>query len=377
MSNKKFLDISIDPGFHGYKICINDFWTEFSSTMLEVFSDTYATSGRPGGSAYVRTNGREYIFGDMADLSLQSTSIVKRNDELLDGLNSRMKFKTPMFKISIQAALAYALYLYQEEDKDFTIDKIDEYDIDFGVALPHDMVRDCWPIVKQYILCKHEFSLYITGHGEIKIDYDFSKMVGIGLSQVVCAYLFQATDDNGNDIPEELEKLPSIIVDGGYKTVGHFYLDKALMTTKGESSTRYAMANIHAAVAQEVNKKMPERDFTSVQVKEYLRSGSNIRHGKEIVEVKEIYEEELKVASKRAYDEIIKYEEVDEVKTILLTGGTGAAYFDAFTQYFKADFGDNIKVEKTKDKYLNKEVHPVFAIVLGLQKQVKALRETK
>lgn len=387
MSVAKNLIISIDPGYDAYKICINDVWFKFSSKMLQVAAGSYGntdekndmTGGhRPKGSTYILIDGKEFLFGDVADLSMDNTSLVQQNSDILDQLSEKGKFASDYFNYSIKAALAYALYLYEnspENTDKFQISKIGNYQVFLGVALPHTMMSATnKDKVKSFLLCKHNFTLKIEELETIEISYDLSDAKLAFGSQVVSAYLFQTTDDDGIDDNKE-DYLPCIVCDGGYKTFGRFFLDRGLIMQHGDSDTTVAMYNTDLAVTAWVKQQLPNRNFQPYQVKEYVKTKHPITSGKEKVDVYSRWCEEVKINSNKAYRNIISTmkENVDDSRAIFITGGTGIAYYDTFVKSFEKDYGDNIQVILTNKDYKGKTVDPVFAIVLGMQKHLNSL----
>lgn len=381
---KDKLLIAIDPGFDAYKIVVNEHTYHFSSKMLDVTTETYGVDRRPKGSYYLRLaeerNNRivdyEYLIGDVTELSMHSATIVANNAQLLSDLQATSKFSSDNFKISLQGALALALYLYQKDDKSFSFARLEknEYDVAIAVALPHDYVTKAWSTVKQFLQCKHDFKLYITDEDiEIPIQYDFSDALFMRDSQVKCAFIYEFTDDDGFDDDNLMDKLPCVVIDGGYRTFGTFFLNKDYSTSVCKSNLDYAMSSVDTAVSSEVSRITGRTTFTALQVKEYLKTQEPINYGTKRItpaELTEMYNRALTATANSSIKFLEKTMELDDARSLLLTGGTGAAYFNIYKAYFNENYGDNLVPVLSDKPYHGKKIDAVFGVVLGLYKQL-------
>ena len=67
-----------------------------------------------------------------------------------------------------------------------------------------------------------------------------------------------------------------------------------------------------------------------------------------------------------------KFEDLLDVKQMLITGGTGAAYYKHISSYMKEKRGHlEGKVLLTNYKFQGKEIEPVFAIAIGVYKTIR------
>lgn len=390
---KPILKISIDPGYDAYKIVIQGDTFTFSSKMLDVTEEIFGVDRRPEGSYYIRTEEQvgerikdfEYLIGNVTELSMRSMALVESNRKLLDKLQSSSKFVEPIFKISIQGALALALFLKEKKDAEskkadkFTIKKLTEdyYMVLIGVALPNDYVSDSWSSVKSMLKCKHDFKLYDADNDiDIPITYDLSNAKYMVDSQVKCAFFYQFTDDNGIDVPNLKDNLPCVVIDGGYHTFGHFLLDLMLITKAHKSNLDYAMGRVDQMVAGQVTNTTGRTNFTSLQIKQYLASNDDINYGAKKITTEELKKMHKSALIKTAMDSIKFLEknvELNDVKCLLMTGGTGAAYYKTYCEYFAEHYGDNLVPVLTDKPFHGREIEPVFAVALGLYKELEQI----
>lgn len=387
---KPKLLISIDPGYDGYKIVINNTLITFSSKMLDTTNESYGVDRRPEGAFYVRREEKkknrdvecEYLIGDVTELSMRSMDSLGDNSSILDILQSSTKFKEPIFSISLQGALAMALYIKEKRDREsnkkspFTIDKLknDHYKVFIGVALPHDYLSNYKSSVADMLICKHDFKLYCADDNiTVPIDYDLSECSFMADSQVKCAFIYQFTDDDGYDDPDLMSHLPCLVLDGGYHTFGHFLLDLMFATKACKSNLEYTMSKIDTTVSSQVNNITGRANFTPLQVKEYLRSGDSINYGKERLDneqLKKMHDDTVVMSATASIHFMEKNVELDDVKCLLMTGGTGAAYYPTYKSYFQEHYGDNLVPVLADKPYRGEKIQPIFAVALGLYKEL-------
>lgn len=388
---KPILKISIDPGYDAFKFVIDRTLITFSSKMLDVSDEEFGVDRRADGSFYIRleetVNNRiidkEFLIGDATELTMHTSSFFEKNRSLLEALQASAKFKEPMFATLLRGALALALYMKESEDAQskkknkFTLEKLTSgyYQVMIGVALPHDYVKNSKDDVKSALKCKHDFRLYIADKDmEIPINYDLSDAMFKFDSQVKCAFIYQYTDDEGYDEPDLNDHLPCIVIDGGYHTFGHFLLTPLLTTEACKSNLTYAMSQVDTSVASQIQTKTGRTDFAPHQVKECIRSEKDIIFGKgrlKAEEIKKMHDNAIVSSAKSSIKYIEKNMDLDDAKSLLMTGGTGAAYYPTYKEIFNENFGDNLVPVLTDKPFYGQVIEPIYAVALGLYKELE------
>lgn len=388
---KPILKISIDPGYDAFKFVIDRTLITFSSKMLDVSNEEFGVDRRADGSYYIRLEDtvnnrvvdREYLIGDATELTMHTATFFEKNRSLLESLQASAKFKEPIFAVLLRGALGLALYLKEKEDAQskkknkFTLEKLAEgyYQVMIGVALPHDLVKDSKDSVKNALKCKRDFRIYVADDDkEIPINYDLGDAMFKFDSQVKCAFFYQYTDDEGYDEPDLNDHLPCIVIDGGYHTFGHFLLTPLLTTEACKSNLTYAMSQVETVVAAQIHTITGRTDFAPHQVKECIKSKKDIVYGKDRLksaDIKKMHDDAVVNSAKASIKYIEKNMDLNDAKSLLMTGGTGAAYFPTYKTIFEENFGDNLVPVLTDKPFYGQAIEPIFAVALGLYKELE------
>lgn len=376
MSQKVYL--SVDCGFDKFKCCINDSCVAFSSKMIDVSKSINALSVGDGNNAYIEYEGVTYEFGDSIDQVLNMQSSLQTYSEFLDAFRNINRFKDRTFYISLLAAIGYSIITYdnnsiQEKDVDKHIFRnLDKTQFNIGIALPYDSMNE-WPQIKAFLKQRHQFRIR-KGSKACTFDFDLDLTNANFLcnAQVITAFLFQAASSDGS-LSIDKKCLPCIMMDAGYKTVGLFELAENLMINPHTalSDTKHAMFNVDQVVAEKV-REAGRKDFHYLQVQYHARGEGKptVRSNKTVIDVKDIYE---KVLAEEAYNLCLLLEEkysLDDVENIFITGGTGIAYYKHIKKYMDEHHGLT-KVVLTDRADDGTKVSPMYAIVIGLHKQLK------
>lgn len=396
------LAIAIDPGYDATKVVINGLMFTIPCNVCDVteFIDRKAMVGeRKAGfllSHYIQ--GKKYLVGEearklMLEKQMRDLQVVKESMS-----NSFERFSMMETEINMMTAIGMALVLYSEHTKkrkqqpildilpgdDEKTRKHNEtelgrFNLVIGVALPNDAVEDVWPTVDKKLTGTHEFA-FETADNYYHLKFNIpEKEHTMALSQAVCALLGAASDDEGyeDENSKVLEKLPVLIIDGGYKTVGLFKLTTIKMVDEAESNADLAMGTVHKRVADRLKTEYGRNNIHQFSIPAiledphthgeitYLKDGSTA-----VVDIRTLLEEE----SEKVCDELIeyinkKYENLLDIKQILITGGTGAAYYNRFMEYIKehkAHLVNNVIL--TNYTFLGKPIDPVYAIAVGMYK---------
>ena len=163
------------------------------------------------------------------------------------------------------------------------------------------------------------------------------------------------------------------MMDAGYKTVGLFELAKNLSINPETafSDTDHAMYNIDKYVEEKV-KDAGREDFSYLQVQYHARGEGNpaVRKNTTVINVKDIYEKVLAEEAVKLCSLLEGKYSLDDVENMFITGGTGIAYYPHIKKYMAEHHGLT-KVVLTNRADDGSEISPMYAIVIGLHKQLK------
>lgn len=375
--NKNSLVIIIDPGFDQYKITINEKVIAFPSTMVKVDNGHSGLALVKGNFYFYPDNGDTYLFGQGAWDELLGYDSAEANNSLLESNMDIKRFQSGFFKYSLEAALAYALYQFEHSDEgqaiNFQIKDLDSYKIYFGVALPHDVLQEAAPHINAFLRTRHNFQYRVAGEMSEKEDFtfDLNNAKLFVNSQAICAFLFEALNDDATDNEEVERLLPALIIDAGQKTLGIFLLNKNHHIYSAESNMEYAMFNIYERVAARINEELPGCEFKPYQVREYMKDNMPVNFNKKSVYIDPIYKEEFDHVCAELCDTLTRTrsQQLNSCRSVFIAGGTGAAYYKPLKSYMNENF-PYAKVILTNKTSQGTEIEPIFAVVLGMRKYV-------
>ncbi len=387
---RPIIRISVDPGFSSLKVICEGMMFSLPCDVIDNTGneDKFILEKR-GSYTAIELFGKTYLVGDYARKLLLEENRQVQQEVQKDVLNDFERFSTTYFEVSMKAAIGMALVQYCELTQkkhlkpEIRVEDLKDCDIFLAVALPH-VVYDLGKKgpggqVVERLFGSHKFKLELAGSTydlNFRIRSDVAYKVH---SQVIAALLGTIEDEFGeslNIIDTTDNFKPILVVDGGYKTVGIFKLSKLDSVEEAESNPDFAMAKVDEGVA----KRMAERgrsDIKPYNIQELYDSKEEIA----VVDNGETHfitvnNDRDEVAAQ--YCNVMidylrsKYNGFLPIKQILITGGTGAAYFDTFLNYINnTPDTSHLKgrVKLARYKFMGKRVDPQYAIVAGLYKQ--------
>lgn len=366
---KKLL-IAVDPGFDTMKVVANGLVFKFPFNVIEtderkmsdykIGDDFILYQDNMGGTYRVGQYAREMLFD---------------NKSRVDTFYTEDRFISDEFRIGLDTAIALSIL------KNNLYDQMDNLDIELIIALPHACRTTYASTVIGSVAGKHSFLLRYGKSAAKRYTYKITPAHVKTVSQTIAAMLGETSDDDGF-IDEEkfffLTNGPTLVLDGGYYTMGMVVISRSgnVDDDKTESDTHHAMANVNEKVAEMVRPYRPEITHYAV---EYLLSKNNgqIRYmdnGKaHTLELSALRKEK----AREVCDDLIqylnkKYNDLLDFEYVLVTGGTGACFYDRLLEYYK-DTGimDETRMVLTSGM-LNGTKYPIeFAIAIGAYKGLK------
>lgn len=382
---KKQIMIAMDAGFSGDKMCVNGHFVNIPFNIVDITGKESAYEQRIIDDKFVKgmVDGKTYTIGWVAKEYLANENDTHGNREM-DGFSTIARYKMPIFKHALEIFISYALYQYSlytkknNEVEDFELENISEYELLVGNALPHSDVDELMGTLEEYLGRKKKGNhtvVLTVGKKEMEVSYHVDKT--LYNSQVVCTLINEAYDENGKRLEGETiyDNLPALIIDGGYKTIGKVLFRRDQSIKGGVSDIEYAMMNVNKAVAERISKFSPT--FKDYMVDEWAEKGLKVRYidsekKYQQIDVKETRDEVMEDIVGRYIQYLNKqHEDLLDVETILLGGGTGAAYYQYILKYCKEN-REYIKVQlafQDERQAVNGFYgEPVYAIVAGLYK---------
>jgi len=401
------LVIGIDPGYDAAKVCVNGVLTTIPNNVLDItgHASDFLTLGDKRANDFVLSRyipDKEYLVGGFARKSIMEKSV--RTDEMVkyQMMDSYQRFQTKDFEVNFMTVMGVAIINYIKRAKktnmgsalDFArnqetgitrVTGFNQMRVIVGVALPNDSVDESWIYIKNFLVGKHKYIVEMSD-GVYELEYEVEPNHTMPASQVICAFLGLTSDDNGVMIPnnDTLKKLPALVIDGGYKTMGIFMLTKALKVAQAESNTEFAMGNVHKRVAARLQKEYGRTNIEAFSIPSILENeGGHVNYivpakdgGKPktaSVDVNRLVAEEEAALCAEFIDYLNKeFEDLLDVKQIVTTGGTGAAYYNHINAYMEEERNHlSGSVVLTDYEFFGKPLDPVFAIAVGMYKNLQ------
>lgn len=383
------LNLFIDPGFDGCKVIVEVAAQSKTHTIFRsvpfIAEDISArelscVASADAGYIIAKSPSATYLVGEAARMAImESDHLTNPVKNVLDAFYTvRSRFESSLFKLITDATIAFAL---NELEKNYpgTLEAVDGAEAEVVVALPHEMMEELWPIVKNNLTGKHTIDAIIDGNN-VKFTYNVASGDLFYNSQVICALNNEILDDSGTEKSEQpiISNLPALIIDAGMKTNGEFKLSRTLSVDSAESNTDFAMLNVDESVAAEIftryKLKAPAYTIESYAARqEPLRCLEKTQDGTEKVA-------EIDVAALKSHaiyqmaPQFIahlndKYGNMLDLNSILVAGGTGSEYYDIIKDYCANNRPHlSSTVFKADTVFKGELLPPTAAIVMGLYK---------
>ena len=373
---KKEVYIAVDPGFDTIKVIANGKFFKFpfntektdekKISNMTVADDFILYRNKDNETWRIGQYARELIFEkkDSSDI-----------EEKMKSFYSEKRFVSDEFTIGLRTAIAMAvseLGLY---------DEINNINIFIMVALPHS-VRDNYSTQVKSILCgNHDYFVKIGKEPEEEYTYIIDEDNIFTVSQTVASILGETSDDDGNIDEDKFYYLsdgPTLVIDGGFYTIGEVAVDRggSINEEKTFSDTEHAMKNINMEIARELENQRPDIKYYVI---EYLMTKNDgkvkyLNDGKaDIIDLNILKKDKIKEMSYRFIESLNKkYNNLLDFNYVLVTGGTGACYYDYLKEYY---VGKGIVEEDrlilTNNILNGKAFNIEFAIAAGAYKGLK------
>lgn len=373
--SKKLL-IAIDPGFDAMKVIANGIHFKFPFSAVETDERKMSDyGGRKEFILYKDRSGATWRVGQYARTLMYENK--SQQDDPTAKLYTEERFISPEATVGILSAIAKAIDLtglYNEQA---------DLDIRLIVALPHSVRNKYAPTVAGLVSGAQRFYMTFDDGEEKEYRFNIVEQNVLTVSQTIAAILGETSDDNGYIDESKYHYLangPTLVVDGGYYTMGLVPVSRggSVDDDHAESNTNYAMKNVNLGVAKEIADTRPDIKHYSV---EYLLSQgeSEIRYmdkgqNKVVsIDLSVIREKKLQnVCSNFIRYLNKKYNDLIDFRYVLVTGGTGAAFFSQLLAYYKGTgVMDEDHMLLTHPVLSGNELPIEFSVVTGAYKGLR------
>lgn len=378
----KILRIAIDPGFDCVKICIEGHLVKFPFNVLKVALEDIKTMTLNDSYILYKEDTKTYYVGDYARMAISSLRESGNLSEEMGIFYSSQRFNTQEFSVGLKAAVGYALISYAKHEPKFNLSKLDEYEVHVIVTLPHSMAETFSDRVKN-ILADKPLHIELKCGNDISftsIDLSLRKENVSAFSQTLAAFINETINDKGisdDAMYYELsENGPTLVIDGGYETVGLVVINRGMLdNARSESNERFAMKNINECVMEGLaGYEHSLQTFTLEQ--NYKTNNFYKAFNRETRKVETIDLSKLKIEKARElgarFIEYLNnnYRYMLDLKHVIVTGGTGEWYYNQLKEYYVTENGflEEDQMIKSSNTLNGEEFAIEYTIAVGAYK---------
>lgn len=371
MQNQLF--VSIDPGFDNMKVIANGQHYKFPFNAVETDERKMSDYGRRDGFIlYKDESGTTWRVGQYARGLIFDNKEQQKQAEKMRGFYTEERFTSNEFMVGLRTALAMAI------NKAGLYDCQASLDIRLIVALPHSCRAKFSSTIVGAAAGEHSFFMRFDDSQEKAYRFTIQESNVYTISQTIAAILGETSDDNGNINEQKffyLSNGPTLVIDGGYYTVGLVPVSRggSVDDARAESDTGHAMKMVNVAVEQEITSQRPDIKHYSI---EYLLTQDDghvryLENGKaRTIDLAAIRSEKIQeVCAHFAGYLNKKYNNLLDFKYVLVTGGTGACFYQQLLAYYKeAGIMDEEHMMLTSPVINDKPLPIEFSIAAGAYK---------
>ena len=409
MKEKKELVICVDCGYSSIKVIVNGMliskkkkgYVPIGSEVVPIDSQTEFVQDKSNDYIEVDYMGAKYLIGDYARNLLLETKWKEKQDFIKDAQQSYDRFTSNQFEVSLIGCIGYGIIKYCEfvqinknklEPVDvITIEELPYVDIYLALAVPHSMYKTrkegSVPTLIKKIFREHDYEMQI-GNKRYNLKYTIHNepTKRIIQSQAIAAFAGAIIpDDETGETAGKTQidpmKVPILIIDGGYKTIGLFRLTRGGVVQDDESNVDYSMSVIDDKIEEELA-RLGRDDIKAYNIETLANNPAE-----RVIQVKEgdsWVDYDLLEARNRYAEELCKefimylnskFNCFKDVKQVFITGGTGAMYYKMLKEYIEEKTSMRGPIELAQYKMNRQNVDAVYSIAAGLSKQFKQFLE--
>lgn len=389
--------IAVDAGYNGSKVTVNGIGFEIPSDIVDITGKSYFGDIRKDG--YISTKyleGSVHLVGEQARTLLTEKEYKQNQSTKQQMLESYDKFTMKESEIHLMTCIGMALIKWSEycQETEGVMPKFNVNDpvtdkslfnIYVILGYPHDVYERAYHAVKPTVVGQHKFSIE-TADNEYDLDFLIKPENVMTFSQALAVFMGLVTDDTGKiDFNSDFfEHLPTLVIDGGQKTVGIYLITANLQIELAESNTDLAMNNVYDRVVKTIKQEYGRNDIEIYNIDEILKNsdGKIVSYNAEtdktdVIDIRPIVDKFIDETCEELIEYIkSRYNNLLDIKQIVVAGGTGAAYYKGISKYIK-EHRSNLQdyVYLAQYKFMGKTITPVQAISVGLYKILKNQRE--
>lgn len=322
--------VAMDIGYSSVKAISKNGLFSFPAFAIRRREDK--TTIGPAANEDIQYRDENNVIWDVGSMALSSLN-QNDNSNSEEMLYSRNRYSSPMFLVLARVGIALGIQSYSKLDSKGS-------NLVLQTGLPPAYLKSDSKILKKILSGEHKFYLKVGDGNWKKYEFDLNENNIKIMSQPMGSLFSVIYDENGKEMPDGIEFMTNnvLIFDGGFGTLDTFEIRNRTVGTMQTFDFLGMKAVLHRA-SDVIYKKYDEEIAVSAMQKN-LETGDfscydpdknkSVRYGiTEILDAanKEICNEAM-TQIRQIYNNLIDY------KYLLVTGGTGDAWFEMIKEYF-------------------------------------------
>lgn len=327
-------EIAIDIGYSGVKLFSPNKTACFPYFAVKIDEEIQYLSGAPSSSIMYKDNktGEIWLVGELAQDQISPSS----SDENERSMYGRDRYDEPIFKIASATGLGIGLM-----ENEFG--RYAKETIIVQSGLPESYLSDT-PLFKEAIAGDYDFSLKVADNPWVDFAFTIKEDNVFVMSQPK-GTLYSACIKNDGSMHADVNKYLSsnvIIFDPGFGTFDLFIINNGAVV-KGDTVQNLGMRRVFHETSSSIKQKYGI-NIPVPAMQKYLESGTVRSIDRKTLEASEhpfgvyLYEASQKVcdeAIQRMFKAIGGLERIIDYNYLIVTGGTGAAWYNMIKDKFK------------------------------------------
>ena len=311
--------IGLDMGYSGPKCIYEDGYFIFPNFCQKLTGELFAELNKNDMVYEDVETGQRYCVGDMAYRSITSDTVIEE-----DSLFGRNHYLHPSFLITFRAAIGKALWNVETNGDDVVIQ----------TGLPPAYIVNDTPYLKSACVGRHRFKLMI-GKEVKEFDVTIKEENFFIMYQPMGTLYSTVFDENGKPTKEYNTYMTSnvMVFDGGFGTLDKFFI-KAKQLMLKDTNAELGMHRVLIETRNLLQKELGA-DVSIPAMQQVLKTGKVKVTDRVLIQeaeypISEYLEKANNIVKSEAFESIKDY--VFDIKYLIMTGGTGSAWVDYFTE---------------------------------------------
>lgn len=324
-----FLPCGIDIGYSAIKLQSPHNHSVIPSLVYRVQKDS-ALLIEDTDIRYRDSDGNIWYVGSLAKRALRKDNTNIKQSTLL----SRQRLQSEEFMVQIRVAM-FVSKLQQLTNTGYVVD---DRPLKIQTGLPPEFHLSDSSEIKERFIGEHNFSIKIGNREWMDVQLRIGKNDVYSCKQPFGTLMYCCVNEEGVLYNMDFLRRNVLILDVGFHTADTFCCNQG--ADEGESITweNLAMQEVYHRTCDDIAKNTDNRADISVFALEKSLADGFVYYGpkKEKYVFTEDFKKNLRGVALDLIDQIMTtYNSMIDIDVIVLTGGTGAAWYPFFEEYFK------------------------------------------